>query len=373
MITRSIRTPRATRTPRAAHAVRAAAALVAPALLALAACSGDGGDGAGSNNDVTLTMLAYESFVEPESLAAFTERTGIDVIVARAGDTGTLVNKAILTKGRPEGDVLWGLDSNLLTRALAEDGLFITHESDALEQLDPRVTALVPGHEVTPVNIGDVCLNFDREWFSSRKIAPPDSFEDLVAPEYRDLLVVQNPATSAPGLAFLLASIARFGEDGFAGWWEQLRANGVRVVDSWDTAYYDEFTAGGGGGSRPVVVSYASSPPATILYAEDPKPTEPLTASVEATCYRTVEFAGILDGTDHEAAARQLIDFLVSEEFQSELPLTNFVYPVRTGVALPDLFERFARPAAAPLALDPAEVGANRDRWITLWTDTVLG
>lgn len=358
-------------TPRRHRSVRGAAAMALSGFAVLAACSGSSGgdDSAG----VTLTLLAYDSFVEPESLATFTEQTGISVEVARSGDTGTLVNKAILTKGRPEGDVLWGLDSNLLSRALAEEGLFIAYESKALEQLDPAVTALVPGHEVTPVNVGDVCLNYDRAWFASRNVAPPDTLEDLVTADYKDLLVVQNPATSSPGLAFLLASVARFGEDGFVGWWEQLRTNGVRVVDSWDTAYYDEFTAGGGTGSRPIVVSYASSPPATIIYAEDPKPTEPLTGSVEASCYRNIEFAGILDGTEHEDAAQQLIDFLVSETFQAELPLTNFVYPVRNGVALPDLFERFARPAATPLALDPTEVGAKRDQWITTWTDTVLG
>lgn len=359
-----------TTTGRAVAARRARRTLaIAAALLAvtpLMACSSDGGD-------ITLTMLTYESFVEPESLAAFTASTGIKVVVAKAGDTGTLVNKAILTKGRPEGDVLWGLDSNLLSRALGEDGLFVAHESAELDALDPAVTALVPEHEVTPVNVGDVCLNYDRAWFESRSVTPPDSLDDLIAPEYKDLLVVQNPATSSPGLAFMLASVARFGENGFIEWWEQLRANGLRVVDSWDTAYYDEFTAGGGNGSRPIVVSYQSSPPATIIYAEDPKPTEPTTASVEASCYRNVEFAGILEGTKHVAAARRLIDFLVGESFQAELPLTNFVYPVRTGVVLPDLFERFAKPAANPFAVSTADIEANRDRWISLWNDAVLG
>jgi len=349
------------------HRVVCTAALAALATTA-AACS----DSNDSAEQITLTVLAYDSFVEPASLATFTAQTGIRVVVAKAGDTGTLVNKAILTKGRPEGDVLWGLDSNLLSRAVNTDGLFVAYESEALGELDPAATALVPGHEVTPVDIGDVCLNYDRAWFEQRAVAPPTSLEDLAKPAYADLLVVQNPATSAPGLAFLLASVAHFGDTGFAEWWQQLRANGVRVVESWDTAYYDEFSAGGGSGTRPIVVSYASSPPATIIYASDPKPTEPLTASVEASCFRTVAFAGILEGTRHTEAAQLLIDFLVSETFQAELPLSNFVYPVRVGVALPELFERFARPTATPLSLPPDGIEANRERWITAWTDTVL-
>ena len=169
-----------------------------------------------------------------------------------------------------------------------------------------------------------------------------------------------------------LASVAKFGPTGFVDWWTSLRTNGVTVVDSWDAAYYNEFTAGGGDGKKPIVVSYASSLPATIVFAADPKPTEPTTGNVDASCFRQVEFAGVLAGTKHEAAARRLIDFLVSEAFQSQLPLSNYVYPVRTGVALPDLFERFAKPVATPLTVSPADITANCDAWIAAWTEAVL-
>ncbi len=345
-------------------------ALALALALATAACADDAATR--PTTPVTLTLLAYDAFVAPESLAAFTAETGISVSIAKGGDAGTLVNKAILTKGNPEGDVLWGLDNTLLSRALSETGLFLAYESPALVDLEPSATALVPGHEVTPVDTGDVCLNYDKAWFAEHSVAPPTSFADLTDQRYRDLLVVQNPATSSPGLAFLLATVAAYGPPHFIGYWRDLRENGVLVVDDWDTAYYTEFTAGGGGGDRPIVVSYASSPPATIVFAEDPKPTEPTTASVDATCFRQVEFAGILDGTDHENEARALVDFLVSERFQSELPLTNFVYPVRLGVDLPPVFEQFATQVTSPLTVTPDDIDANRSTWIDEWTSAVL-
>ena len=345
---------------------RVLAALVAAgALLVPTACSSNGGQPA------ALTLLTYDAFTTPDALASFTKQTGIEVKVAKSGDAGTLVNKAILTAGRPEGDVLWGVDNTLLSRALDAD-LFVPFEAADLAQLDPSATALVPDHQVTPVDTGDVCLNYDKAWFASHGVAPPTSLDDLSRPEYDKLLVVENPATSSPGLAFLLATVAHFGEQGFVDYWKALRQNGVQVVDDWNTAYESSFTAGGGGGARPIVVSYASSPPATIYYAEDPKPTEPTTASVDASCFRQVEFAGMLRGTKHAKEARQLIDFLVGKEFQDELPLSNFVYPTRTDATLPDLFVKFGRPVADPLTISPEDIAAHRDEWIKQWTDAVL-
>ena len=359
-------------------------AMLAAVPFALAACGGSSGTSTSSTAGAaattgatgaageTITMLVYDAFTEPEVLKSFTQQTGITVRIAKGGDTGTLVNKAILTAGNPEGDVLWGLDNTLLSRALDTDGLFVPYASGELASLDPAATALVPNHEVTPVDTGDVCLNYDKAWFATNMVAPPASLDDLIKPQYRGLLVVENPATSSPGLAFLLATVAKYGPNGFVNWWASLRSNGVTVVDSWDAAYYNEFTQGGGGGKHPIVVSYASSPPATVIYAADPKPTDPTTANVSASCFRQVEFAGILGGSKRVEAAQKLIDFLVSEQFQAALPESNFVYPVRAGVALPDLFERFAKPVAAPLTVSPADIAANRDQWIAAWTKAVL-
>jgi thiamine transport system substrate-binding protein len=362
---------------------------VLAALLVLPACGSDSSSGGGATTaagssagsgggsaapaapGAALTLLTYDAFTEPDALAQFTKDTGIAVKVAKSGDAGTLVNKAILTAGRPEGDVLWGVDNTLLSRAV--DGkVFTPYQSSQLGQLAPDAVGLVPGHEVTPVDTGDVCLNIDKGWFADKGLRPPQTFEDLIDPAYKGQLVVQNPASSSPGLAFLLATVAHFGDPGYEQFWAKLRANDVSVVEDWDTAYYSSFTAGGGQGDRPIVVSYASSPPATIYYADEPKPTTPTTASVDATCFRQIEFAGILRGTQHEAEAQRLVDFLVGADFQGELPLSNFVYPVREGVALPQLFTDFAPPVAHPLTLSPQDIAAHRDQWISTWTQTVL-
>ena len=321
-------------------------------------------------------MVVYDSFPTSdtslnEALDAFTEQTGIGVTLAVAGDAGTMVTKAKLTAGNPEGDVMWGVDNTLLSEAV--DGkVFEPYRSASLGAIDPQLTALVPGGEATPVDFGDVCVNYDAGWFAEHGVAVPTSLDDLTKPAYEDLLVVQNPGTSSPGLAFLLATVAQYGADGWQDYWKQLRANGVKVEDSWTTAYYDDFSgAGGSTGDRPLVVSYGSSPPAEVLDAAEPPATAP-TGVVPSTCFRQVEFAGVLRGTKHEAEAQQLVDFLVSAQFQQELPLNLYVYPARTGVALPDVFAKYAVVPAQPLTVAPEEIEANRAEWQDQWTQVVL-
>jgi thiamine transport system substrate-binding protein len=215
-------------------------------------------------------------------------------------------------------------------------------------------------------------LNVDLGWFESRGVEPPTSLDDLVLERYRGQLVVQNPATSTPGLAFLLATIVNSGEDGWQDYWRSLRANGVLVVDGWTEAYMTHFSgAGGSKGDRPIVVSYASSPPAEVIFAGK-KLDEAPTAAIESSCFRQIEMAGILRGAPNPDGAEQLIDFMLSETFQSDVPLSMFVFPVRDGVALPPEFERFAVVPEDPLELPADEIGENRDRWIDEWTEVVL-
>jgi thiamine transport system substrate-binding protein len=329
-------------------------------------------DEAESNDEpVTLRLLTHDSFaVSDDVLAAFTEETGIKVELLQGGDAGTVVNQAILTKGNPQADVLFGIDSTFLTRALDEE-LFVPYESAALDEVDDAFL-LDPEHRVTPVDYGDVCLNYDKAWFASSGVPVPAALEDLTDPAYRDLLVVENPATSSPGLAFLLATIDAFGEDGWQQWWTDLRANGVEVSDGWEGAYYGSFSGGTTSeGTRPLVVSYASSPPAEVIYA-DPPIAEAPTGVVTAGCYRQVEAAGILTGTEHEAEAGQLIDFLLSEAFQADVPLSMFVYPVRSGTSLPPEFLAHAVTPDAVSELDPEDIDAHREEWIDTWTDLVI-
>ena len=340
-------------------------ALVAVAVGAAAGCGG------GDETPTEVVLVTHDSFAISDGVrAAFERESGLTLRVLQAGDASEMLTKALLTAGNPQGDVLFGVDDNLLSRALDGD-LFDAYESPLLENVDPRYL-LDDEHRVTPIDHGEVCLNYDRAWFAERGIAPPESLDDLASPRYRGLLVVESPATSTPGLAFLLATIARFGEDGWQGFWRRLRANDVLVVDGWEEAYTARFSgAAGSRGDRPIVVSYASSPPAEV-YFRAPRPTDAPTAVVESSCYRQVELAGVLRGARNKQGAHELIDFLLSTRFQEDIPLSMFVFPVNREAALPPVFERFAVVPADPLELPPGEVEANRDDWIDEWTRIVL-
>jgi len=338
--------------------------------LALTACGSDGSSptSAGSSSpsstavtSKTVTLVTYDSFaLSKATLAAFTKATGITVKVLKNGDAGKVVNTAILTKNRPQGDVLFGVDNTFLSKAL-DAGIFEPYTSPALADIDPKYV-LDKEHRVTPVDHGDVCINYDKAWFADKKITPPASLEDLAKPQYKDLLVVQNPATSSPGLSFLMATVAKFGEDGSTDYWTQLKNNGVKVAPGWDEAYYEDFTGGSDKGKRPVVVSYASSPAAAFDYSEK-KLTESPTASVDSTCFGSVEFAGVLANAKHADAGRVLVDYLLGEKVQADIPPNMYVYPVRTGTPLPESFTKFAKPVTSPLTLAPTVIGENREAW----------
>ncbi|NNE12583.1 MAG: thiamine ABC transporter substrate-binding protein [Ilumatobacter sp.] len=346
---------------------RTIATFVGVALAATAAaCSGD--------EPSSLKLLAYESFpVDPDdalvaALDDFTADTGIDVEIVIAGDTGTMLSSAALTAGNPEGDVIYGIDNTFLSRAIDAE-IFEPYEAEGVGALPQEFRTLVPNHEATPVDFGDVCLNYDVEALERAGLAPPASLADLTRPEYAGTLVVENPATSSPGLAFLLATIAEFGDDGWEQFWADLRANDVQVVDGWSEAYYGEFSFAGG--NRPIVVSYGSSPPFEVLFATEPM-TEAPTAVVEASCFRQVEFAGVLRGTDAPEQAGRLVDFLISERFQREIPLSLFVFPVNPAVELQTEFVEFAAIPDDPITLDPQLIDANRTDWIERWNAVVL-
>jgi len=342
---------------------------VALALLGAAFAAGCGGSGDGDSKEVVL--VTHDSFAIPKQVqAAFEQESGLKLTILQGGDAGEVVNRALLTKGDPQGDVLFGIDNNLLSRGL-DEGLFEPYEAKGLDLVEVGYR-LDPTHNLTPVDHADVCLNVDRTWFASRGIAPPQSLADLTRPRYRKLLVVENPATSTPGLAFMLATIARFGENGWRDYWRRLRANDVLVVDGWEEAYTARFSgAGGGKGTRPIVVSYATSPAAEVIFAKTPPATAP-TAAVAESCFRQIELAGVLAGARNVGGARALIDFMLSERFQAAMPESMFVLPVRTGTPLPDAFSRYGVSPAQPLELPAAEIGANRDRWIDEWTRAVL-
>jgi thiamine transport system substrate-binding protein len=347
--------------------------LLAVAVAVVAA--GCGGDNGSSSGPVTLTLITHDAFAyttDPNVFDQFTQQTGIKVNIPQGvGDAGVVLNKAILTKGKPEGDVLWGVDNTLLSRAV-ESGAFEPYSSPALATVEPAFRDLVPGHELTPVDYGDVCINYDKAWFAAKGVPVPQTLDELRKPEYKNLLVVENPTTSSPGLVFLLATVAKYGSGGWQQYWKDLRANGVKVTDDWTQAYTAEFSGSSGKGSYPLVVSYGSSPPAEVVGATDPKPTEAPTGVLTDSCFRQEEFVGVLKGTNHAKEAGKLIDFLLGKAFQEDMPLNMYVYPVITGAALPDVFTKFAVVPPSPLSLPPKDIAANRDRWIDEWTNIVL-
>jgi len=338
-------------------------------VLLLAACSAGGG--ADTDKQPVVRLMTHDSFdMSAELLADFEAETGIRVEVFKGGDGGEIVNKAVLSREAPLADVLYGIDNTFLSRALEND-LFLPYDSPELANIAESLK-LDSGNQALPVDFGDICLNYDVAWFAGRGLAPPDELTDLVDPAYSGLTVVQNPATSSPGLGFLLATIGTFGEDGYLDYWRELVGNDVLVTNDWETAYYSHFTAASDG-DRPIVASYASSPVAEVYYAETP-PDEPPTAAVTAdgTCFRQIEFAGILRGTQVEKEARQLMDFLLGRRFQEDIPLKMFVYPANGTAVLPEVFQNYSRIPDVPVQFDPELIAANREAWIQAWTEVVL-
>jgi len=324
----------------------------------------------------TLRVMTHDSFdISEEVVAEFESRYDAKIEILQSGDAGVMVNQAILSGDNPLADVIYGVDNTLLSRAL-DAGVLEPYMSPVLEEI-PDHLELDPQHRALPVDYGDVCLNYDVGWFEENGIAPPVTLEDLVESDYRGLTVVENPATSSPGLAFLLATIGHFGESGEYDWldyWRDLRENDVLVVEGWEDAYWGQFTYGSGGeGDRPIVVSYASSPPVEVLFSEEGFDEAPTQAVIsDGSCFRQIEFAGILKGTQNRDLAEAWLDFMLGETFQEDIPLHMFMFPANENAILPEVFREFAHVPEHPAEVEYADIEANREAWLEAWTDTVL-
>lgn len=346
-----------------ARARWAAAALVVAAAL-LAACSGsDEADGNGRSGDEdSVVLVTYDAFALPEDAAeAFREQTGARIEVRAGGDAGSVLTSALLSAGSPEGDVIFGVDNTMAGRVTAED-LLEPYTPAGIDAVDPslRLDGRL-GRLLTPVDRGDVCVNADRSWFDERAIPVPQTFEDLLDPRYRDLLVVSSPVTSSPGLAFLVGTVGA--TDDWEAYWESLRGNGVRVRPSWDDAWNTDYTVSGG--DRPLVLSYATSPPVEVVLDEGGR-TEPRSVIAVGTCTAQVEYAGVLRGAANPRLARQLVDFMVGPRWQSALPTSNFVLPAVTGTPLPEEFTRWV-PDTDPVRVDARRIDEGREGWVERW------
>ena len=318
----------------------------------------------------TLSVMTHDSFsISQELLENFQDENNVQVRFLKSGDTGTTVNKAILAKDKPLADVFYGVDNTFLSRALGEE-IFEPYQSPWLSAI-PDNFKLNSEFAVSPVDYGDVCLNIDAAYFEDNRLQPPEKLEDLLDSQYKDLLVVENPATSSPGLAFLLATVGHFGDPGYLDYWKGLVDNNVLVVNDWEVAYYQEFSRSGG--SRPIVVSYGSSPPFEVIYSETPI-TEPPTSAIvsDGACFRQIEFVGILKGTKNRDLAERWIDFMLSPAFQEEIPLQMFVFPVNEKAILDEIFEKHLAIPENPAFVSPEDIADNREKWINEWTQVVL-
>jgi thiamine transport system substrate-binding protein len=319
--------------------------------------------------------MTHDSFsVSEEVVAAFQAQCSCTVQFLKSGDTGLALNRAILSRNNPLADVFYGVDNTFLSRALSGD-IFEPYASPALDKI-PADLKLDPSNRLLPVDFGYVTINYDKQYFEDNGVIPPPTLGDLSEQAYRSMLVVENPASSSPGLAFLLATIATFGEDTpytYLDFWRDLRANDVLVTEGWEDAYYGQFSGSSGDGDRPMVVSYATSPAAEVFFA-DPQPSEAPTANliVPGGSFKQVEFVGILQGAKQPALARQWVDFMLGDVFQADIPLQMWVYPARTDLPLPEVFTKHSEVPTDVISLAPEEIEAGREKWIQAWTDAVL-
>jgi thiamine transport system substrate-binding protein len=349
-------------------------ALVASTLataLALTGCSLAGDDTAadesspqetGATAGGEVVLQTHGSFSLPDDLvAAWEEETGYELTVRSGGDAGVLASKISLTAGNPTGDAVYGIDNTFASRPV-EAGALAPYEPSSAP---PEEYDLDEGADVlTPVDTANVCVNVDTAWFEDKGQQPPAVLEDLTDPAYKGMFVVPAASSSSPGMAFFLATLAAFGDEGWKDYWTDLLANDTKIVKGWEDAYFTDFTGGGNKSARrPIVVSYDSSPAFTV------KGGRTTTAALLDTCFRQVEYAGVLAGAKNPAGAEALIDWLVSDEVQAALPESMYVFPVSPSAELPEDWARFARQPETPYEVSAADIEANRDAWLTEWTD----
>jgi thiamine transport system substrate-binding protein len=335
-------------------------------LIFIVACGDD------EDEDNELVIMTHDSFNISEAvIEEFEEANDATVVLQQAGDAGEALVRAILEKGNPSADLLYGVDNTYLGRALDEE-IFEKYESDLLDQVPDEFEFDSSGH-VTPINYGYVNLNYHLDFLSENGLTPPTTLEELTGPDWDGSLVVENPATSSPGLAFLIATVAYFGEDDdydYLDFWADLKANDVLVKDGWSDAYYTDFSMYGG--DRPLVVSYATSPAAEFFFSEDPIEAPPTgNILIDNATFTQVEGIGILKGANSKNLAKKFIDFALGTTFQEDFPDKMFVYPVNKNAATPDFF-RFAEVPSQPASIGAEEIGEKRDGWIQEWTNVVL-
>ena len=300
-----------------------------------------------------VTVLTHDAFNLPkDAIRRFETTTGYKLKTISSGEAG-VANQLVLTKKHPKYDAVYGIDT--YSAGLADrEGVIDSYTSSKLPESGKRY--VIGG--LNPIDQGDVCVNTDHAWFKKKSVPEPTSLDDLAKPEYAKLLVVSNPTTSSPGLAFLAGVEKAKGRKGADAYWKALLAGGTKVAKSWSEAYNSDFSAGEGKGQYPLVLSYGSSP------AE----TKGATGSVDSTCVRQVEYAGVVKGGGNQKGARAFVDYMLSDSVQAAIPGSMYMFPINTAVALPEKWKAYARLADEPILPDAADVTKNREEWLKSWT-----
>ena len=266
-----------------------------------------------------VRLAAHKSFSLPKAvIARFERENNAKVSVIQAGNANEMLNKLILSRANPIADAVYGLDNANIGKA-REMGVLADEQPKSLP-----VSVGLPS--VLAVDYGYVTLNYDKKWFAEKKLPLPKTLQDLARPEYKNLLVTPSPATSSPGLSFLMANIGSMGEAGAFKWWAQMRQNGVKVAKGWSEAYYTDFSHNGG--AYPLVVGYAASPAAEVYFSKG-KYSEPPTGNLflKGGVFRQVEGAAVLKGAKQPELAAKLVQWLQSGEVQRAVPSEMWVYP----------------------------------------------
>ncbi|MFT4088151.1 MAG: thiamine ABC transporter substrate-binding protein [Gordonia sp. (in: high G+C Gram-positive bacteria)] len=335
--------------------VRAVAALLTCVALVATTVACTSGD----DDQNQVDVLTHASFSLPKSLIEqFDKDTGLTLNFISSGDAGQLSSVVSLTPGSPKADAVFGIDNTFAARPIAAGALEPYRSPLAADGADKYA---VPGsdHELTAVDRGDVCINIDDAWYDREGVEPPKTLQDLAEPRYKNQAVLLDPATSSPGMSFLLATIGTFQKKA-PDYWRSLMDNGAQVVSGWETAYNQLFSAGEGHGAKPIVVSYASSPAAT-----------PGTSALLTGCFAQIEYIGVLKGAQNTKGAQKVIDWMLSPQVQAALPTSMFVYPVQNDIPMPADWRQRAPAPQYTVSMSPQYINDHREEWLKEWRATV--
>lgn len=311
-----------------------------------------------------IRLITYNSFNLPKKLIQqFEKNNNTTIKIIKAGDNNTLINRLILTKDHPIADVVYGINNNNIYKII--DNNLIQNNQPILNN-----DIFINLKNISVINYGFIALNYDKEWFTTHKLPLPKNLYDLALPQYKDLLVVENPNTSAVGMAFLLANIAGIGEKNTFNWWLKMRQNGIKITKDWSEAYYKEFTLNGG--HYPIMVGYTSSPAAEIFYSKNKLVTPNINnLFLQGAVYEQVEGAAILNQTKQPQLAKKLIQFLQSVDVQNSLVTTMWVYPANKKVLLPKIMQ-YATLPKMHWAPNPQRIQKYQQNWLERWNQIVL-